>query len=35
LWPTVFASVAIFLTVVALHELGEGLQRVFGLERSR
>lgn len=35
LWPTVFASTAIFLTVVALHELGEGLQRVFGLERSR
>lgn len=35
LWPTVFASTAIFLTVVALHELGEAFQRVFGIEASR
>ena len=35
LWPTIFASIAIFLTVVALHELGEGLQRTFGVERVR
>lgn len=35
LWPTIFSSLAIFLTVVALHEIGESLQRVFGVERSR
>ncbi len=35
LWPTIFSSLAIFLTVVALHEIGESLQRVFGIERSR
>lgn len=35
LWPTIFTSLAIFLTVVALHEIGESLQRVFGIERSR
>jgi ABC-type dipeptide/oligopeptide/nickel transport system permease subunit len=35
LWPTIYPSLAIFLTVVALHEIGEGLQRVFGIERSR
>ncbi len=35
LWPTIFASTAIFLAVVALHEIGEALQRVFGVEASR
>lgn len=35
LWPTISASAAIFLTVVALHEIAEGLQRVFGIERPR
>jgi ABC-type dipeptide/oligopeptide/nickel transport system permease subunit len=35
IWPTIFPSVAIFLTVVALHEIGEALQRVFGIERPR
>ena len=35
LWPTIFASAAIFLTVVALHEIGEALQRVFGVEAAR
>ena len=35
LWPTIFASLAIFIAVVALHELGEALQRVFGTERPR
>ena len=35
LWPTIFASTAIFVAVVALHEIGEALQRVFGTERPR
>ncbi len=35
LWPTIFASLAIFVAVVALHEMGEALQRVFGTERPR
>lgn len=35
IWPTVFPSIAIFLTVVALHEIGEALQRVFGFERQQ
>jgi ABC-type dipeptide/oligopeptide/nickel transport system permease subunit len=35
LWPTIFTSTAIFLTVVALHELGEGLQRMSGANRTR
>jgi peptide/nickel transport system permease protein len=35
LWPTIFPSIAIFLTVVALHEVGEALQRVLGTEAPR
>jgi len=35
IWPTVFPSIAIFLTVVALHEIGEALQRALGSERSQ
>jgi peptide/nickel transport system permease protein len=35
LWPTIFASAAIFLAVVALHEIGEALQRVYGVDASR
>jgi len=35
IWPTIFPSIAIFLTVVALHEIGEALQRVWGVERPR
>lgn len=35
IWPTVFPSIAIFLTVVGLHEVGEALQRALGSERSR
>jgi len=35
LWPTIFSSLAIFLTVVALHEIGEAMQRALGIERPR
>ncbi len=35
IWPTIFPSVAIFLTVLALHEIGEALQRVLGSEGPR
>ncbi len=35
LWPTIFPSVAIFLTIVALHEIGEALRRAIGSEAPR
>ena len=35
LWPTIFPSIAIFVAVVALHELGEALQRVLGTGQVR
>ncbi len=34
-WPTVFTSLAIFLTVVAIYEVGEAIQRALLVERRQ
>jgi ABC-type dipeptide/oligopeptide/nickel transport system permease subunit len=35
MWPTVFTSLAIFITVVTIYELGEALQRALVVEHGR
>jgi peptide/nickel transport system permease protein len=35
IWPTIFTSLAIFLTVAAIYEVGEALQRALLVERRR
>ncbi len=35
IWPTVFTSLAMLITVVAIYEVGEALQRALVVERQR
>ena len=35
IWPTVFTSLAIFLTVAVTYEIGEAIQRAVLVERRR